>query len=142
LAQHALHLVFHSVTQVYLLTCFIYVEEGRNHMIEEGRNHMKPFVQTFLWVTIGLATLSMGCAGMTGSSPTGTGSTTPSAASAESSFVTTGSQRVSQGTQGDTTDACMARIPSDASAGQRMIAEGTCRRDAANRASILAVPGQ
>ena len=103
---------------------------------------MKPFAQLFLWTTIGLATLTMGCAEMTGSSPAGTGSTTPSASSAETSAVTTGPKRVSQGTQGDTLDACMARIPSDASAGQRMFAEGTCQRDAANRTSILAVPGQ
>ncbi|MGE3153108.1 MAG: hypothetical protein AB7G48_08175 [Nitrospiraceae bacterium] len=41
--------------------------------------------------------------------------------------------RVSSGTQGDTLDACMARIPKDASAGQRMLAEESCKRDQANR---------
>lgn len=41
--------------------------------------------------------------------------------------------RVASGTQGDTLDACMARIPKDASAGQRMLAEQSCQRDQANR---------
>lgn len=37
--------------------------------------------------------------------------------------------RASAGTQGDSLEACMARIPKDATAGQRMLAEETCRRD-------------
>ena len=41
--------------------------------------------------------------------------------------------RAASGTQGDTLDACMARIPKDASAGQKMLAEESCRRDQANR---------
>ena len=41
--------------------------------------------------------------------------------------------RVDSGTQGDSLEACMARIPKDASAGQRMLAEESCRRDQANR---------
>lgn len=41
--------------------------------------------------------------------------------------------RPAAGTPGDTMDACMARIPKDASAGQRMLAEESCRRDQANR---------
>jgi hypothetical protein len=41
--------------------------------------------------------------------------------------------RVASGTQGDTLDACMARIPKDASSGQRMMAEESCKRDQANR---------
>ncbi len=34
-------------------------------------------------------------------------------------------------------DACMARIPSDATPGQRMIAEETCRRDVASRNAVV-----
>lgn len=41
--------------------------------------------------------------------------------------------RAASGTQGDTLEACMARIPKDASAGQRMLAEESCRRDQAAR---------
>jgi hypothetical protein len=41
--------------------------------------------------------------------------------------------RAASGTQGDTLEACLARIPKDASAGQRMLAEESCRRDQANR---------
>jgi hypothetical protein len=33
----------------------------------------------------------------------------------------------------DTLNACLSRIPSDASAGQRMLAEESCKRDQANR---------
>lgn len=41
--------------------------------------------------------------------------------------------RPAAGTAGDTLDGCMARIPKDASAGQRMLAEESCHRDQANR---------
>ncbi|HLZ33862.1 MAG TPA: hypothetical protein VKP13_07585 [Nitrospira sp.] len=41
--------------------------------------------------------------------------------------------RVSSGSEGDTLDACMARIPKDATAGQQMLAEESCKRDQANR---------
>jgi len=106
---------------------------------------MKPFAKLFLWTCISLATLTltMGCAEMNGRSTAGKGSTTPSASSGETSaVVTSGPTRVSQGTQGDSLEACLARIPGDASAGQRMVAERTCQRDAENRTSIDAVPGQ
>ncbi len=103
---------------------------------------MKPIAQLFLWTSICLATMTLGCAEMNGGSMTGSGSTAPSASSAGTTAVTTGASRVSQGTQGDSLDACKARIPSDASAGQRMVAERTCERDAENRMSIDAVPGQ
>ena len=47
--------------------------------------------------------------------------------------ATKSGDRASSGTQGDTLDACMGRIPKDASAGQRMLAEESCKRDQANR---------
>ena len=105
---------------------------------------MKPFAKLFLWTCISLATLTMtmGCAGMNGGSTAGKGSATSAGSSGGASAVTTGPSRVSQGTQGDSLEACLARIPSDASAGQRMVAERTCQRDAENRSSIDAVPGQ
>jgi len=103
---------------------------------------MKPFAKLFVWALIGLATLSMGCAQMNGGSPAGKESSEPTTSNSGISAVNTGPKRVSQGTQGDSLDACLSRIPSDASAGQRMIATGTCERDAANRTSIDVVPGQ
>ncbi|MDH5426749.1 MAG: hypothetical protein OEZ57_07705 [Nitrospirota bacterium] len=104
---------------------------------------MKPFAQVFFWTCISLSALTMGCAEMNGGSTAGTGSTSAgTASSSEASAITTGPSRVSQGTQGDSLDACLARIPSDATAGQRMVAERTCQRDADNRSPILAVPGQ
>lgn len=37
--------------------------------------------------------------------------------------------RASAGTQGDSLEVCMARIPKDATEGQRMLAEESCQRD-------------
>ena len=37
--------------------------------------------------------------------------------------------RASAGTQGDSMEICLARIPKDATEGQRMLAEESCRRD-------------
>ncbi|MBM4125903.1 MAG: hypothetical protein FJ247_00935 [Nitrospira sp.] len=37
--------------------------------------------------------------------------------------------RASAGTQGDSLDVCMARIPKDATEGQRLLAEESCQRD-------------
>lgn len=37
--------------------------------------------------------------------------------------------RASAGTQGDSLESCLARIPADATVGQRMLAEETCARD-------------
>ena len=42
----------------------------------------------------------------------------------------------------DSSAACLARVPKDATAGQRMMAEQSCTRDAAERKSIQAVPGK
>ena len=37
--------------------------------------------------------------------------------------------RASAGTQGDSLEACLARIPKDATEGQRLLAEESCQRD-------------
>ena len=57
------------------------------------------------------------------------GSTSTPSASAP----TTGIGRVASGSVEDTSNACMARIPNDASAGQKMLAEESCNRDQAAR---------
>ncbi len=41
--------------------------------------------------------------------------------------------RIASGAVEDTLSACMARIPKDATPGQRMLAEESCRRDQAAR---------
>ena len=51
-------------------------------------------------------------------------------------------ERPATGATDDSLSACMARIPDDASAGQRMFAEESCRRDEAERKAIQAVPGK
>ncbi len=65
-----------------------------------------------------------GCAseGTTGSSSTGSASTS-----------TKGIDRIASGSVEDTLNACLARIPNDATAGQKMLAEESCRRDQAAR---------
>lgn len=95
---------------------------------------MKTFSNVFLFAFFGLATLVMGCA----SSPTTGGETRTCGVSQEMSDP----NRVSQGTPGDSLEACLARIPCDASKGQLQIATLTCERDEKARASIEAVPGK
>lgn len=56
--------------------------------------------------------------------------------------VRTGAGVMAAGAVGDSLTACMARIPEDASAGQRMIAEQSCGRDQGDRKLIQAVPGR
>lgn len=41
--------------------------------------------------------------------------------------------RIATGSVEDSLEACLGRIPQDASAGQRMVAEQSCRRDQAAR---------
>ena len=54
---------------------------------------------------------------------------------------TTNEPRIAAGAGEDTLKACMARIPKNASIGQRMIAEQSCGRDESDRKPFLAVPG-
>ena len=64
----------------------------------------------------------------------------PSATHAPGSDTTI-EPRIADGAVEDTLKACMARIPKDASIGQRMIAEQSCGRDERDRKPFLAVPG-
>lgn len=54
---------------------------------------------------------------------------------------TTSEPRIAAGAVEDTLKACMARIPRDASIGQRMIAEKSCGRDESDRKPFQAVLG-
>ena len=103
---------------------------------------MKPFSTMFLYASFGLATLTMGCAEMNGGASGSAASPASPSSNAEATAATTGPTRVSTGTQGDTLEACISRIPSDATDGQRMIATMSCERDAKARTSIDAVPGK
>jgi hypothetical protein len=49
---------------------------------------------------------------------------------------------VAAGTQGDSLAACLGRIPSNATAGQRQLAEMSCQRDERSRQPIVSVPGK
>ena len=56
--------------------------------------------------------------------------------------VSAGATAVAAGAVEDTLAICLGRIPQSATAGQRMMAEQTCRRDEAGRASARAIPGR
>jgi len=53
--------------------------------------------------------------------------------SSGSSAPAQGLGRIAAGAVEDSLKACMARIPSDATSGQRMLAEESCKRDQAGR---------
>ncbi|MBI5777482.1 MAG: hypothetical protein HY444_08835 [Nitrospirae bacterium] len=53
-----------------------------------------------------------------------------------------GRSSVASGAVEDSRRACLARIPKDATAGQRMIAEASCKRDQESRQSIEDAPGR
>lgn len=72
-----------------------------------------------------------GCASEGTMDSSGTGSASGGEATATSS--TKNIDRIASGSVEDSLNACTARIPKDASAGQRMLAEESCRRDQANR---------
>ncbi len=80
---------------------------------------------------VGVALLLTSCAAPSTGGP-GPGRAAPVAAM----------ERPAAGTTDDSLAACMARIPKNATAGQRMFAEGSCRRDAEARQAIEAVPGK
>nr|MBI3614537.1 hypothetical protein [Nitrospirota bacterium] len=89
-------------------------------------------------VMVACLALSVGCAEMSAEEVgQSSGEATPSMASAG-----TGIGAMAAGAVGDTLQACLARIPENASAGQRMIAEQSCGRDQGDRKSIQAVPGR
>lgn len=75
-----------------------------------------------------IALLGLLIGGCASEGTTGSGGTGPAASGA--TFGTTKNiDRVAAGAVEDSLDACLARIPTNASAGQRMLAEESCRRD-------------
>jgi hypothetical protein len=103
---------------------------------------MKPLSKLFFCASLGLATLTMGCAETKTGATVQTGSADMPSSTQTASPVATGLARIATGSQGDTLDACLARIPGDATDGQRMLATLSCERDAKARTSIDAVPGK
>lgn len=71
-----------------------------------------------------------GCASDGAMGTSGSGSSSGSGATFG---ATKNIDRIATGSVEDNLNACMARIPKDGSAGQRMLAEESCRRDQANR---------
>jgi hypothetical protein len=103
---------------------------------------MKSLSKLFFCASLGLATLTMGCAEMNTGARGEPGSAAKPSSTKTDIPVATGLARIAPGSQADTLDACLARIPGDATDGQRMLATLSCERDAKARISIDAVPGQ
>jgi hypothetical protein len=80
---------------------------------------------------LALAGLLLG--GCVSDGATGTAGGGSSSGSGATFGTTKNIERVASGAVEDNLNACMARIPKDASAGQKMLAEESCRRDQANR---------
>lgn len=81
---------------------------------------------------------SAGGGAATMSSPTTTNPTTSSTPHAEANSMNqsrsgASKDRIAAGVEEETLDSCVARIPKDATVGQRMLAEQTCRRDFSRR---------
>lgn len=81
---------------------------------------------------------SAGGGAATMSSPTTTNPTTSSTPRAEADSMNqsrsgASKDRIAAGVEEETLDSCVARIPKDATVGQRMLAEQTCRRDFSRR---------
>lgn len=95
----------------------------------------------FFVVALSIAVLSAGCETYmkTGQGPGAHGELT--AGESRDATPLTGPNRPAPGTFGDTLEACLARIPADASPAQRMLAEDTCRRNAERQRPIELVPG-
>ena len=98
----------------------------------------------FVLMVLGLAISMSGCEHMKAGGGSGNGSSavSTSGSSGEAMAPATGPNRMAHGAQGDSLEACLARIPDGATASQRMLAEHTCHRDAEHRKAIKAVPGQ
>jgi hypothetical protein len=67
------------------------------------------------------------------SSPTMSSTPRPDANSANQPMSQSTKGRIAAGVEEETFDTCVARIPQDATVGQRMLAEQTCRRDFSRR---------
>jgi len=104
-------------------------------------------LRSALWIML-FGLIVSGCASdgniessSSGSSTSGGGAavsspTSPGGAAAESSPMNqsnSSKSRIAAGVEEETLDTCLAHIPQDATAGQKMLAEQTCRRDFAGR---------
>lgn len=99
----------------------------------------------FVLTLFGFALLMSGCEYMkAGGGPGSNGSSAMSTSGTTTGTTApaTGINRMAHGAQDDSLEACLARIPDDATSSQRMLAEHTCHRDAEQRKAINAVPGQ
>ena len=104
---------------------------------------MRPGIANIAGMIAFMALLTAGCASddIQPSSSPSTSSSSPSmssapapqtaASSSTSSPTMSGKNidRIASGSMEDSLDACLSRIPKDASSGQRMLAEQSCRRD-------------
>jgi len=84
----------------------------------------------------GAAVSSPAMSGMAATESNPTSPTMSGAAATESSSMNqpnSSRNRIAAGVEEETLDTCLAHIPQDATAGQKMMAEQTCRRDYSSR---------
>jgi len=84
----------------------------------------------------GAAVSSPAMSSMAATESTSTSPTMSGTAAAESSSMNqpnSSRNRIAAGVEEETLDTCVAHIPQDATAGQKMLAEQTCRRDYSSR---------
>jgi hypothetical protein len=96
--------------------------------------HNHPFMCRAILTGAALVVTSFFASSALAAEKSQTASTTPPVVSATNS--------VAAGSIEDSLQACMARIPKDATAGQRMIAEQSCRRDEGDRKPYQATGGR
>lgn len=95
--------------------------------------HTRSITRTILIATLALMPWMLApSAGAAGKAPKASAPPTPSE----------GRSIVASGAVEDSQAACLARIPKDATSGQRMIAEDSCKRDQASRQSMQDSPGR
>jgi len=102
---------------------------------------MDQSVKILMYVSMGLL-ISMVLSGCTEMQMRDAGSSSGGISTSSASGQVAATIDAASGTQGDTLGACMSRIPSNATAGQRQLAELSCQRDERTRQPIMVVPGQ
>jgi hypothetical protein len=90
---------------------------------------MNPGRSVILFLLTTCSLLTVACA----TENTGADATTSTPQQTQTDETSSALANTISGVQKDTLQACVKRIPSDATAGQRMLAEQSCQRDEATR---------
>jgi len=109
--------------RAFLMTLFGLVVSG---CASDGKMEPESVSSTFEGGTAVSSSTTSGRGAAVSSSTTSGGQ---SAVSSSASPIVTDMDRIASGSVEDTLNACLARVPRDASEGQKLLAEQSCRRD-------------